>query len=426
MPDNTLTPLAESASSLPLPNSGFWRRTLAFLVDMILLWLTGYLLGLQFWPVFTKIGRWGCLVGYAIAMAYFGLMNSRLGKGQTLGKRLVQIRVVGQDGQFISPALSLLRTGLLVSAYLLSPLYTQPLSLSPLFVLYLLISTGLQVGAAYFYLFNRHTRQVLHDLVAHTCVVRDVPEGALSLPPVARVHYAVSGGLTVLWVGFEVLLVLGARRWENLHGSLLVQQEVKQFREVRNASMNFYTTYEKGKEFSESVTAAVGLKEQLACACSGEGPGGRSFFAGRPGCACDAEQGVRRVSGIAVDAGLDREKKGYRYDPETNSSREALTSPHHPLPCECSKEGQACRCAFQDKPGCPCAVSAFLDRVARIVLDTYPNIYQKERLIVHVEYGYDIGINAGILPLTFSQTLSPAEWRERLEKSGSWIVDRGP
>jgi uncharacterized RDD family membrane protein YckC len=382
---------------------------------MILLWLTGYILGLQFLSVFAKMGRWGCLVGYPIAMAYLGLLNSRLGKGQTLGKRLVQIRVVGEDGQFISPARSLLRTGLLVSAYLLSPLYTQPLSLSPFFVLYLLISAGLQVGAAYFYLFNRRTRQVLHDLVAHTCVVRDIPKGALSLPPVARVHYVISGGLTVLWVGFEVLLVLGARRWENLQGALLVQQEVRQFREVQNASVNFITTYEKGKEFIESVIATVGLKEQLACACSGEGPGGRSFFAGRPGCACEAGLGIRRVSGIAVDTGPDKEKKGYRYDPETNSPRDVLASPHHPLPCDCSREGQACRCVFQE-PGCPCAVSAFANRVAGIVLDTYPNIDQKERLTVHLEYGYDIGITSGILPLTFRQTLSPAEWRERLEK----------
>lgn len=413
MPNNNpITPAEPTLSSI-LPICGFWRRTLAFLVDMILLWLTGYMLGLQLLSVFAKMGRWGCLVGYAIAMAYLGLLNSRLGKGQTLGKRLVQIHVVGQDGQFISPARSLLRTGLLVSLYLLSPLDTQPLSLSPLHMLFMLVSGGLHVGAAYFYLFNRRTRQTLHDLVARTCVVRDVSEGRLSLPPVARVHYVVSGGLTVLLTGLEVLLALGAKRWEPLRGGFLVQQEVNQFREVRNASIDFNVTYEKGKEVSESVTAAVGLKEQLACACSGEGPGGRSFFAGRPGCVCEAGQIVRRVSGIALDTGPDQEKKGYRYDPETNSPRDVLTSPHHPLPCECSKEGQACRCAFRE-PGCPCAVSAFADRVATTVLDTYPNIDRKERLTVHVEYGYDIGITSGILPLTFNKTLSPAEWRERL------------
>lgn len=413
MPDYSPIAPTEPTSSLTLPICGFWRRTLAFLVDMILLWLTGYMLGVQLLSVFAKMGRWGCLVGYAIAMAYLGLMNSRIGKGQTLGKRLVQIHVVGEDSQFISPARSLLRTAILVSAHLLGPLNTQPLSVSPLFVLHLLITNGLYVGAAYFYLFNRRTRQALHDLIVRTCVVRDIPEGALSLPPLPRVHYAVSGGLTVLTVGLEVLLLLGARRWENLRGALLVHQEVCQFREVRNASIDF-TANEKEKDFNPSVTALVGLKEQLACACSGEGPGGRSFFAGRPGCVCKASQSVRRVSGIAVDTGPDREKKGYRYDPETNPLRDVLTSPHHPLPCDCSKEGQACRCTFSDKPGCPCAVSAFADRVARIVLDAYPNIDRKERLTVHVEYGYDIGITAGILPRTFRQTLSPAEWRERL------------
>ena len=414
MPDNRSIPPAESTISSTLPICGFWRRTLAFLVDMILLWLTGYLLGLQLWSVFTKIGRWGCLVGCAIAMAYLGLMNSRIGKGQTLGKRLVQIRVVGQDGQFISPRRSLLRTAILVSAHLLGPLYTQPMSFTPLFVLYLLISNGLQIGAVYFYLFNRRTRQALHDLIVRTCVVREIPESGLGLPPVARVHYAVSGGLTALLIGIEVLLLLGTKRWQPLRGALLVYQEVNQFREVRGASVDFDRSYKKGDEVSESVTFAVGLKEQLACACSGEGPGGRTFFAGRPGCVCNAGQGVRRVSGIAVDAGLDREKKGYRYDPETNSSRDVLTSPHHPLPCECSKEGRACRCAFQDKPGCPCAVSAFLDRVATVVLDTYPNIDRNEKLTIHVDFGYDIGISSGIVPQTFRESLAPSEWRKRL------------
>lgn len=389
--------------------SGFWRRILAFLVDIVLLVVTGYLLTYRNLPMYAKMGRWGCLVGYGLTMAYFGLLNSRIGRGQTLGKRLVQIQVVGEDGQFISPGRSFLRAGLLVSFHLLGPLDPSPLSLSPLHVLYMLLSTALPVGIISLYLFNRHTRQGLHDLITHTCVVGSATQGAIDLRPVARVHYAVSGALTVLGLGVLIFLVRGEGWGRPVRDLMVVQQAVNQFQEVRSSSAEIERAYERDKPFRDSFTIAVSLKEQLACACSGS----KGILAGMPDCQCDAGTSIGRAAGMALDPSPSKDGEGYRYDPGRASS-EAETISSRSQACACAQERAACPCTYQQKPGCPCALSVFTDRVAQAVLENYPSIDQKEKLTIHVDYGYNIGICSAILPQTFAQSFSPSEWRQRL------------
>ena len=60
-------------------------------------------LGYFFFDQFVQLGQSGRLVGFVIALLYFGLLNSSLGGGKTIGKRLMKIKVVGQkDGRLIS------------------------------------------------------------------------------------------------------------------------------------------------------------------------------------------------------------------------------------------------------------------------------------------------------------------------------------
>ena len=65
--------------------SGFWRRLLAFLLDGIFIGILGFILGLFLFDFFAQIGGYGRIVGFCIALAYFGLLNSSVGKGQTIG-----------------------------------------------------------------------------------------------------------------------------------------------------------------------------------------------------------------------------------------------------------------------------------------------------------------------------------------------------
>ena len=71
--------------------SGYWRRIGAFAIDSIILGLIGLSLGLVLEDMFVDIGVWGRLFGFTIALLYFGIMNSVISNGQTLGKKLLKI-----------------------------------------------------------------------------------------------------------------------------------------------------------------------------------------------------------------------------------------------------------------------------------------------------------------------------------------------
>ena len=68
--------------------ANFWRRIGALFIDTLILGLVGFLLGLTLESTFVQIGGWGRLIGFVIALVYFGAMNSKLFNGQTIGKKV--------------------------------------------------------------------------------------------------------------------------------------------------------------------------------------------------------------------------------------------------------------------------------------------------------------------------------------------------
>ena len=97
------TPANDSAFA---PFAGFWRRIAAFVVDGLVLGLIGYVLGLLLFDVFVSLGAWGRCFGFVVAMAYFVPQEVAHGGGQSLGKRLLRIRVVDAQGRALTPARS--------------------------------------------------------------------------------------------------------------------------------------------------------------------------------------------------------------------------------------------------------------------------------------------------------------------------------
>lgn len=78
------------------------RRALAFLLDCAALAAIGRVLGFALGSWFSKLGENGLWIGIAIAAAYFTLLDSRIGGGRTLGKRLFDIEVRYANGAFLS------------------------------------------------------------------------------------------------------------------------------------------------------------------------------------------------------------------------------------------------------------------------------------------------------------------------------------
>jgi uncharacterized RDD family membrane protein YckC len=81
---------------------GIWIRFISFLIDTIILGLLigviGSILG---FGVVSQTAGWGFgLLSFIIFLAYFTYLEGS--RGQTIGKMVTKIKVVGEDGEMIS------------------------------------------------------------------------------------------------------------------------------------------------------------------------------------------------------------------------------------------------------------------------------------------------------------------------------------
>lgn len=152
--------------------SSFWRRIGAFFIDSIILGLIGLGLGLFLEDYFVEIGIWGRLIGFCIALIYFGVMNSNIANGQTLGKMVLKLRVVNAGNKPINLVKSFGRYSIIGVPFFLNgaQFSIETMTSFWLYGLSFIIFGGL-FSIAYLYVFNRVTRQSLHDLVFSTFVV---------------------------------------------------------------------------------------------------------------------------------------------------------------------------------------------------------------------------------------------------------------
>ncbi len=195
MTDAALNPFA--------PFSGFWHRVAAFVVDAFVLGFIGYALGLAFFDTFVRLGPWGRCVGFFVALAYFVPQECGRGGGQSLGKRLLRIRVVDAAGQPLSVARGGVRFVVFGVPYFLNGA-ALPMNVAtfaggaPVAVL----GFGGVLALGYLLVFNRRTRQSLHDLAVGAFVVRvQASPGARLAPGLARTwggHVAIVGVLALL------------------------------------------------------------------------------------------------------------------------------------------------------------------------------------------------------------------------------------
>jgi uncharacterized RDD family membrane protein YckC len=192
--------------------AGFWRRLAALAVDSLALGAVGTCLGLLWYDRLAALGSRGRLLGGAIALGYFGFLNSRLAGGQTLGKRALKIRVVDALGREISLPRSTLRALVLLLPIALNGVYVPGSEASLLVAAALGVCIfGLGGALVYLYVFNRRTRQCPHDLAARTFVVDASGSGEVR-GRIWKPHLAVVGvWLVALAVGLGPLGALLGR-----------------------------------------------------------------------------------------------------------------------------------------------------------------------------------------------------------------------
>jgi uncharacterized RDD family membrane protein YckC len=169
--------------------SGFWNRILAFLIDGVILSFAGLILGKAAFDFLVRLGGWGCLIGFCISLFYFGLLNSYLGKGQTIGKRIVEIKVIDRYGKEISVGRSFVRYAILGAPFFFNQaVIPQSAALTPMGYPLCFIIVGIGGAIIYLYIFNRKTRQSLHDLAVGTFVVKAPDTAPVGFTSIWRGH----------------------------------------------------------------------------------------------------------------------------------------------------------------------------------------------------------------------------------------------
>lgn len=176
----------------PQQIAGFWRRLGAFFIDCLLLGIIGLGIGYFLTQEIVNLGAWGRLLGFTVALIYFGLLNSKLSNGQTLGKRSLKIKVVTRAGAPLSVVRSFVRFIPLGVAWFLNDAQLPASVIFTSWIYMLSVAVfGMGLSIIYLYIFNRQTRQSLHDLLVESYVVMANAEGSIPATKTWRLHLTV-------------------------------------------------------------------------------------------------------------------------------------------------------------------------------------------------------------------------------------------
>lgn len=218
-PENQTSPLDKQQSpqiAQESPIGAMGKRFLAYLEDTILLGIVGFVIGTVFYGLFSRMGGWEIFIGFFIAVAYFGYMNSEKCNGQTWGKKQFKLRVVDKDGKCIPLKDSIFRAVIFLLPFFvfnISSLSGIPMVVKVI-LLSILGSAGivLCVGLFLLYIFNNPTRQVPHDMIFKTYVVKAESGGVINPTPpkkmLVNAIYGISGLFVFILLAFAFLTLV--------------------------------------------------------------------------------------------------------------------------------------------------------------------------------------------------------------------------
>ena len=197
--------MSDQIASLPghdVRIAGFWRRFGAILADSIVLFIVGWVLGNALADSLIRWPLLGLLLGPVFALGYEALLEGRPGRGQTLGKMLLGIKVVDINGRAPAPRSAWTRTAYknaFVVVNILNYLLTQAVPITGhvsvamvVAILLFLLVLGPFLIDIYWYLVDDQGRQSVHDRLAGTWVVRkDNVQPPARSKPLWQGHYVI-------------------------------------------------------------------------------------------------------------------------------------------------------------------------------------------------------------------------------------------
>lgn len=232
--------------------SKFWTRIGAILIDFILLGVFGYILGLLLEDLFVSLGSLGLVVGLIISLIYLSIGNSYLMRGQTLGKRALNIQTIKPNGDYLSIKESFVRAFVLCVPYFIVNLKIPGLEGDSILNLSIsFLSTIMLIGIVLIYILNKSTRQSLHDLMVDSFVTeKEKNESTIDLKPIKKSVFYIYGAITVILIGLTFFNFFSSNK--QISDTTMVYKELGEIEDVIRAAVSSNTTTVYGSE--ESIT----------------------------------------------------------------------------------------------------------------------------------------------------------------------------
>jgi uncharacterized RDD family membrane protein YckC len=185
------------------------ERLLAFLIDTAILGIAGQVLGWSLASLWFALGPYARLAGFSIAFFYVAIMGSSLGDGATFGKRVLGISVRGADGEPISLLRSSARAAILLPPTLFNGWAISLMGHWAFAAIATVLVFGVGGALLLTMIFNRSTRQGLHDLIVGSYVLKLKGQPVVALPVAGGLPWMMASvavaGAAVLWMASGLL-----------------------------------------------------------------------------------------------------------------------------------------------------------------------------------------------------------------------------
>lgn len=142
-----------------------FKRLLALIIDFAILGILGFISGLFLEDFYVSLGKYGTLIGSSITIVYFSILQSSIGKGQTLGKKAIGAKVTDIKGEYLALDKSFLR-----SFIVFFPIMNINMFSSGSDMLIILIPLMLTIFASYYFILVNKSRRCLHDILINSIV----------------------------------------------------------------------------------------------------------------------------------------------------------------------------------------------------------------------------------------------------------------
>lgn len=147
------------------------QRIVAFIIDYFIIGIVGYLSGLILSDFYISLGNYGRLIGFAITLLYFSLCDSFLLAGQTLGKKIIGIKVVNHQSKLLSIQFSFLRSLVFSFTILFNGLSLSDPKQAYLVLIVSFIFITICLFELFYFVLYKKTDQFFHDILLNTFVV---------------------------------------------------------------------------------------------------------------------------------------------------------------------------------------------------------------------------------------------------------------